>query len=259
MASEINFDSYGFLDNVWDVNQSNWSDYFYPSIPDGVIAGIGNEMLPYGNSSGLNVYVSTGECRVRSHRGALTAAKTLSIEAASSANPRIDLVVARVNYLTSVVTIAVKTGTPASTPAAPAVTQSAGNTWEIPLAQVAVAKNATTITADDVTDMRRIIREGVLVKTFSSTSLTPLNDDEYRCSSAINSLAITLPKNDPAEVWMSSVNFSSSASFSAVTFTRNGASYTPKSVGDTLNLKSRRYNLMIWWDGSYFWVAAKAL
>ena len=259
MASEINFDSFGFLDDAWDMNQSNWSDYFYPSIPDGVIAGMGNEMLVSADSSGMNVAVATGECRVRSHRGALSSSKTLTISTASSANPRIDLVVARVNYLTSTVSIAVKTGTAASTPTAPTPTQSAGDVWEIPLAQVAVAKNATTITADNVTDMRRVVRAGGLVKTFSTTSLTPLNDVEYRQSSSINSLAITLPPLNPSDVWITSVNFSASGTFTSVTFTRNGSSYTPKVVGDTLNLQSRRYNLVIWWDGSYFWVASKAL
>ena len=259
MASELNFDSYGFLDNVWDLNQSNWSDYFYPSIPDGVIAGIGNEMAPYGNSSGMVVYVSSGECRIRSHRGALTAAKSLTIAAASSANPRIDLVVARVNYLTSTITIAVKTGTPAASPVAPTPTQTAGSTWEIPIAQVAVAKNAATIAASDVTDLRTVYHAEGIVKTFSATSLTVENGIEYRCSSGINSLAVTLPQSDPSAVWMTSVNFSSSAAFTSVTFTRNGSSYSPKVVGDVLNLKSRRYNMSIWWDGSFFWVASKAL
>ena len=259
MASELNFDSFGFLDDVWDVNQSNWSDYFYPSIPDGVIAGVGNEMLPYGNSSGMVVYISSGECRIRSHRGSLSATKSLTIAAASSSNPRIDLVVARVNYLTSSISIAVKTGTPASTPVAPTATQSAGSTWEIPLAQVAVAKNAVTIAAADVTDLRTVYHAEGIVKTFSSTSLAVVNGIEYRCSSEIDSLAITLPQSNLPTVWMTSINFSSSASFTSVTFTRNGSSYSPKVVGDTLNLKSRRYNMSIWWDGSYFWVAAKAL
>lgn len=259
MASELNFDSFGFLDDVWDVNQSNWSDYFWPDMPDGVIAGIGNEMAPYGNSSGMVVYISSGECRVRSHRGSLSSAKSLTIEAASTANPRIDLVVARVNYLTSTVSIAVKKGTAASSPTAPTVTQTAGSTWEIPLAQVAVAKNATTITAANVTDLRNVRRLGGQVKTFTGTSLTVINDTEYRRASALNSLAITLPASDPAGTWICSVNFSSSASFTSVSFTRGGSSYTPKAVGDVLNLKSRRYNLSIWWDGSYYWVAAKAL
>lgn len=264
MAGELNFDSYGFLDEVWDMNQSNWSDYFYPTIQDGVILGIGNEMLVYGDSSGMVVKVKTGECRVRSHRGSLTAEKSLTIEAASSANPRIDLIVARVNYLTKTVTIAVKKGTAASSPSAPSVTQSAGSTWEIPLAQVAVAKNATTIAANDVTDMRKRVRVGGWIKTFSSGTVTAVNDCELRRSSVIGSssnegLSITLPALDPPDVWMCSFCFSSGANFTGVSFTRSGEAYTPKAVGDSLNLLSKRYNLMIWWDGAYFWVAAKAL
>lgn len=259
MASELNFDSFGFLDNVWDLNQTNWSDYFWPSIPDGVIAGIGSEMSVYANSSGMVVYVRSGECRVRSHRGALTAEKSLTIAAADATNPRYDLVVARVNYLTSTISIAVKTGTPSATPTAPSVTQSAGNTWEIPLARVTVAANAVTIAATSVMDLRNIIRAGGYVRNFSGTSLAVENSKEYRQADAINSLTISLPPMDSADVWMCSVNFTSSASFTSVSFLRFGISYSPKIVGDTLNLKSRRYNLSIWWDGSFFWVASKAV
>lgn len=259
MASTVDFNVIGFFNSVLPLNQTNWASYFGPMFPDGVIAGIDNEMQVFANSSGMYVYVKSGECRVRSHRGQISAQGTLDIAPADLTYDRIDLVVARVTYGNpSSMVIAVKTGNPTVTPAVPAVTQIAGDVWETPLAEVHVSANAVTISADDITDRRFVYKPGgVGAIAFSGTSLSVENDWEYRNNDAIASFAIALPDN-PSDIWCCSVVFTSASSFSGITFTKGGSAYTPKIQGVSLNLASKRYNLTLFWDGSYYWCNIEA-
>lgn len=260
MASTVDFNTIGFFNSILPLNQTNWASYFAPTIPDGVIEGIGNEMEVYANSSGMYVYVKTGECRVRSHRGVLASEATLDIAAADLAYARYDLVVARVTYGNPpTMVIAVKTGTPAANPLIPKPTQNAGDVWEIPLATINIAANAVTIAEGDVIDNRCVyILSGVSVHKFSGASFTARNNWESRSTSSfLNSLMIILP-DTPSDIWQTSVVFTSGSSFSGVTFQRNGSTYTPKLQGVSLNVASKRYNLVIWWDGQYFWCSAGA-
>ena len=80
--------------------------------------------------------------------------KTISITAAN-ALPRIDRVVLRLDKSVGVrsITLAVKTGTPASTPTAPVLTRS-GNIYEISLARVHVGTNVVALSAGNITDER---------------------------------------------------------------------------------------------------------
>ena len=261
MASYVNFNTLGPFDSILPLNQVNWASYFSPSIPDGVIAGLDDELKVYANSSGMVVYVKSGECRARTHRGVLSALATLDIAASDLTYDRIDLVVARVTYGNpSTMVIAVKTGVPAASPAVPALTQTAGDCWEIPLASVSVASGAVTIAAVDVTDLRFVYQAGgTAVRAFSAATLAVANDYEYRNGIEMDSLEVVLPADDPTGVWMCSICFSSSASFTGLTFSRNGTTYTPKASGDPLTLISKRYSVMLWWDGLDFWSAAKAV
>ncbi|MBQ6508083.1 MAG: hypothetical protein IJI07_01295 [Flexilinea sp.] len=260
MANSVAFDPYGFFNQKWPLNQVNWAAYFSPTIPDGIMSGIGNEMEVYANSSGMNVRVKTGECRVRSHRGLISAETALDIEAADATYNRYDLVVARVTYGSpSTMVVTVKTGTANAAPEVPALTQTAGDVWEIPLAVVSVTAAAVTIAATDVTDKRFVYKTGndaVLI--FAGTSLSVKNDIDHRSSeTSIGSLAITLPDNPP-DTFITGVCFDSASSFSGVTFTKGGTTYYPKLVGAALTLASKRYNLTIWWDGAYYWCSTEA-
>ena len=258
MATSVNFDTAGFFNSILPLNQTNWAAYFGPSIPDGVLAGITDELEVYANSSGMEVHVKAGECRARSHQGILSAASDLDIAASDLTYDRIDLVVVRVTYGDpSSMVITTKTGTPAATPVCPLPTQTAGDTWEIPLAQVSVSAGAVTIAASDVTDRRFTYHmAGAAAIDFSGTSIVAANDWEYRNDTAIDSLTIDLP-SVPGSTFICGVCFTSSASFSGVTFTQGGASYTVKTT-DGLSFKTVRYNLIIWWDGSYYWCSARA-
>jgi hypothetical protein len=81
------------------------------------------------------------------------ATETLSIAANASGNPRIDTVVLRKDFSLQTVRLAVLTGTPAATPVASNLTQSAA-IWEVPLADIAVANAFVTIANANITPRR---------------------------------------------------------------------------------------------------------
>lgn len=96
----------------------------------------------------------------------LTATKSLTIPTAHATYPRIDRVVIRYDALTNKGALAILEGTPASTPAAPALTRDE-NKYEISIAHVYVAAGTTSIAAADITDERLdesvcgLMRDGV--------------------------------------------------------------------------------------------------
>jgi hypothetical protein len=70
---------------------------------------------------------------------------SFTIAANASGNPRIDTVVVQADYALQTIRLVLKQGTPAASPVAPALTQSANIMWEIPLADIAVANGFSTI------------------------------------------------------------------------------------------------------------------
>jgi hypothetical protein len=82
------------------------------------------------------------------------AALTLSIPTAHSTYSRIDRVVVRLSAVSGrSVDVVVVAGTPAASPAPPTLTQTS-ETWEIPLARIAVGAGVTSILAANITDER---------------------------------------------------------------------------------------------------------
>lgn len=156
MAGQL-FNEFGFFDGVMKVDQINWPKYLSAYIADGVVKGYENNLLVYGNSSGMRVAVKTGMAYVHTHFGLLTVETELPIAAADPTYPRKDLIVARAVYdvaPNSTLVLDVKTGVPSSNPVPPILTKTAGIVWEIPLAIVSVAAGAQTIASSAVADAR---------------------------------------------------------------------------------------------------------
>jgi hypothetical protein len=125
-----------------------------------VIPGYANNARVKANSpAALNVLVDTGMVWLRGKGYENTAQQTLSLSTADATNPRIDRIVLRITYAaaTQTVSAAVLTGTPAATPALPALTQNS-TTYEISLAYIWVAATATTIAEAEVHDERIFLR-----------------------------------------------------------------------------------------------------
>lgn len=138
-----------------DTSETQFSQWAR-NIGEGVINNAGLELETFADGSGMNVKVKTGQALIRGHYYDNTAQETLTIAAADVTNPRIDRVVLRLDPTANSVVLAVITGTPAASPSAPALTQTDGGIYELPLAQVAVAAAAVVISAGNVTDQRTI-------------------------------------------------------------------------------------------------------
>lgn len=109
-------------------------------------------------AGGLTVTVGTGVAWLKytDFAGvsyANTVAKTMQLATANANYPRIDRIVIRYSKSESKVYLAVKSGTAASSPSAPAVTRTS-DTYEISLAQIRVNAGATSISASNITDER---------------------------------------------------------------------------------------------------------
>ena len=145
------------LEDQWSYMARQWA-------ASGVVGAPGDANLQvFANSSGREVHVRAGRACVRGHWYRLDAQTTLAIGANASGNPRIDRVVLRLDPSADEVTVEVLQGTAASSPSAPALTQTDTGTFEVSLAQVAVANGAAAISSGNVTDER----------TFTSVPYTP--------------------------------------------------------------------------------------
>lgn len=115
--------------------------------------------LIYADSTGRQVKAYANQAAiVRGFRWESgTTPVVVPLDANTSGNPRLDLIVLRLNRSNFTVRLAKINGTPAATPSAPSPIQDAGSTgsWDLPLARVRVTSSGTTgqpvIAAADVT------------------------------------------------------------------------------------------------------------
>lgn len=124
----------------------------------GVVAGSGSEStqlegleVTQNSPAAANVLVNIGRALVDGTWYKNTSALTLTIAANASGNARIDTIVLRKDFTAKTVRAVVRQGTPAASPVPPTLTQSAGVTWEIPLADIAVANGFSSITNSNIT------------------------------------------------------------------------------------------------------------
>lgn len=123
----------------------------------GVLISDQNDSLavtPRGAGANMSVDVSAGAALVAGRVFSSDAVTNLAIAAADPSLARIDLVVIRSDASAQTITLAVKTGTPAASPAVPALDTSGAPYYEIPLARIAVAAAASSITTANITDVR---------------------------------------------------------------------------------------------------------
>lgn len=97
-----------------------------------------------------NVDVVAGAAMVDGTYYESDATVTLAVSANVSGNTRIDTVVLRKDWVTQTIRIALLVGTPAGTPTPPALTQSAGVLWEIPLADLTLASGFSSIAGTSI-------------------------------------------------------------------------------------------------------------
>jgi hypothetical protein len=149
-----------------------------------------NMLEPFGDSSGMVVKVKSGQAWIKGFFFESDAQESLNIGASDPTNPRIDVVVARLDKTANTIDFVVVAGTPAADPAIPAITDTATVT-DMPLAYVNVLAGVSTITAGNVYDIRRFSYEdnrygdGADGDVTISTTITLTRDMNY------NNLTVT--------------------------------------------------------------------
>ena len=124
---------------------------------DGILLGSGDGnfaplWVMQDSPASANVRLAIGRAAVLGYEYINDAIKLFAVAANSSGQPRIDTLVLRVDFVAQTVRAVLKQGTPAGSPTRPALTQSAGVTWEIPLADVAVANAFVSIVDANITN-----------------------------------------------------------------------------------------------------------
>ena len=144
--------------------------------PTGMLIGDGLDVTQQG-SPNMTVNVAAGAAVANGVWVQNTSAtNTLTVTANASGNPRIDTVVIHIDGTLQTAVLQINAGTPAATPAPPALTQSASPTgiWEIPIADIAVANGALSITQANITP-RQIWgnqSDGVYIPVFNNSGAT---------------------------------------------------------------------------------------
>ena len=142
--------TYGFFDSVnadRRYNAEQMDELFDGIVNQGVFQSLGGG-LAVSAGSGLAVNVATGKAIIQKRWVKNDSTLALAISAASATYPRYDAVVIKYDGASRLVSIYVKEGSPAASPAYPSMTRS-GTTYEMCLAYVYVAANATSVTVTD--------------------------------------------------------------------------------------------------------------
>ncbi|MCP2168139.1 hypothetical protein [Goodfellowiella coeruleoviolacea] len=134
------------------VTADTWRKFMTGLASAGVLQDVAGELEVYADSSGMQVKVRAGQAWIRGHWGEWTTESTLQIQPPTPGEtlPRTDRVIVRADFLRELLELDVLQGVPGG--GVPPVTQDNAK-WEIPVALVPVAPDATTIST--VTDDRR--------------------------------------------------------------------------------------------------------
>ena len=130
---------------------ADWREYFKAFLTNGVFPVGGQLQVTAGE--GMAVAVSDGKAWIEGGGYRNTAAFSLTIDPADGVLNRIDRIVVRYNVTDRAINLAVIKGTPASSPAAPAIVRSA-DYYDLCIAQISVPAGITEIASGHITDKR---------------------------------------------------------------------------------------------------------
>lgn len=128
---------------------------FAKLISNGVLASPADCFQVLAGSTGLSVTVRPGFGLINGAFAYDALEASYTLETAPTQYSRIDRVILRANYVDRLCEILVRTGTPASTPVAPEISQpTSGDYYELALADITVTANSSTITQSSIRDTR---------------------------------------------------------------------------------------------------------
>ena len=150
--------TYGFpfpsVDGDRQYSSLEWREYFSNLLESGIVGAIANELgVKPQDTPNKTVYVDTGAIVINGAMLSHTEPSTLSFSDNVSGNPRIDRVIARLNLPSRKIELVVVEGSPSVSPEAPELVRNA-STYELSLAQVAIANGYSAITTAEITDER---------------------------------------------------------------------------------------------------------
>lgn len=132
----------------------SFAKYFASFIGNGIFGGKSNElMVKQKVTADMSVRVLSGQGWINGYWYENSDELSLAIDIADGVLNRIDIIVLRWDNSERVIRLAVKKGTSATSPSAPAI-QRGADLYELKLAQVYVKAGTTKITQADITDTR---------------------------------------------------------------------------------------------------------
>lgn len=136
-------------------NSEILSSFLHLIFTNGVFPDPSTGLQVVASSQDMSVIVKPGNINIQGRMGIEEAERTLVFEASGTVYDRIDSVVARMNnnYEYRKIDLYILKGTESSSPVAPDLTR-IGGIYEMRLANVFIAKNTTTISAERITDTR---------------------------------------------------------------------------------------------------------
>lgn len=149
--------SYGFFNSINNdrlYNAESFNTYFEGLISsNGIFENVRGSFIVSAADSGLAVNVATGKALVNSCWVVNDSVETITLDTAHNLLPRYDKIGLLWDETNRNITLRKVTGTPASSPVKPAPTRTATQ-YEIILAYVYIAPNATSLSAANITDCR---------------------------------------------------------------------------------------------------------
>lgn len=140
------------------VSDAQWALLMSMLARSGGLDGVdGASDLEVSVSSGLTVSVAGGSLLACGHGVVNSAPDTVTLTTAHATLPRIDRVVMRLDMAAKTAVLGYVTGTAASSPTAPALTQNTAATYEVALCDVTVPPGASTLVSGNLADRRRVL------------------------------------------------------------------------------------------------------
>ena len=148
---------YGFFNSVSGdrkYDADDISNYFVKLISNGVFPNPSNNLQVVAKS-GMTVTVKAGFGFINAKYANLTSDYDLTLDAADTTNPRIDRIVLRLDSANRQFALTIIKGEAAAEPVAPDIVRTS-TIYDLCLAQIAVAANATAIVTANITDKRSV-------------------------------------------------------------------------------------------------------
>lgn len=148
---------YGFFNSVSGdrkYDADDISNYFVKLISNGVFPNPSNNLQVVAKS-GMTITVKAGFGFINAKYANLTSDYDLTLDAADTTNPRIDRIVLRLDSANRQFALTIIKGEAAAEPVAPDIVRTS-TIYDLCLAQIAVAANATSIVTANITDKRSV-------------------------------------------------------------------------------------------------------